>query len=224
MATEVKISELAKTLFAEYSAGVIWADVDNTKYSPELWSEIDELTAKIRANYTVASIKQLSAIHATRNAYKIAGKDPNRYRPSAEALMRRLINGNDLYKISTLVDLINLVSLKTGYSIGGFDNDKIVGVPTLGVGEKDEQFEGIGRGILNIEGLPVYRDEMGGIGTPTSDEIRTSISDSTKRIFVIINAYSGIEGLQEAINFTESLLKKYANAKDVESAIFTANP
>ncbi len=178
MATEVKISELAKTLFVEYSAGVIWADVDNTKYSPELWREIDELTAKIRTNYTVASIKQLYAIHATRNAYKIAGKDPNRYRPSAEALMRRLINGNDLYKISTLVDLINLVSLKTGYSIGGFDNDKIVGVPTLGVGEKDEQFEGIGRGILNIEGLPVYRDEMGGIGTPTSDEIRTSINES----------------------------------------------
>lgn len=224
MATEVQISELARTLFVEYSAGVVWADVENTQYCSELWREIDELTAKIRTNYTVADIKQLPTIHATRNAYKIAGKDPNRYRPSAEALMRRLINGNDLYKISTLVDLINLVSLKTGYSIGGFDNDKIVGVPALGVGEKDEQFEGIGRGLLNIEGLPVYRDEMGGIGTPTSDEVRTSITSTTKRIFVIINAYSGVEGLQDAIDFTVSLLKKYANAQEVKSAIFTANP
>ncbi len=221
MATEVKISELARSLFTEYCAGVICADVENSPYNSELWSEIDELTAKIRTRYTVADVKQIPTIQATRNAYKIAGKDPNRYRPSAEALMRRLINGNDLYKISTLVDLINLVSLETGYSIGGFDNDKIVGCPTLGVGEKDEQFEGIGRGLLNIEGLPVYRDEMGGIGTPTSDEVRTSISIATKRIFVIINAYSGIEGLQEAIDFTERLLKKYANAHEVKSAIFT---
>ncbi|MBO5719913.1 MAG: hypothetical protein J6R61_00035, partial [Bacteroidales bacterium] len=122
-----------------------------------------------------------------------------------------------------LVDLINLVSLKTGYSIGGFDRDKIVGIPTLGVGCQDEKFEGIGRGVLNIEGLPLYRDEIGGIGTPTSDEIRTSISDDTKNILIIINGYSGLEGLQETIDFTIELLKKYADAEELQSAIYKAD-
>ena len=172
-----------------------------------------------RTTYTVSDIKLLPTIQATRNAYKIAGKDPNRYRPSAEALMRRLINGNDLYKISTLVDLINLVSLKTGYSIGGFDRDKIEGTPILGVGVENEKFEGIGRGLLNIAGLPVYRDDKGGIGTPTSDEVRTSISLNTKNILIIINGYSGKEGLNEAVDYTISLLKIFAKAIDVSYQI-----
>ncbi len=216
----VQISDLAKTLFKEYCAGVITASVKNSAYNSELWQEIEEYTLQLRTKYSVADIKQIPTILATRNAYKIAGKDPNRYRPSAEALMRRLINGNDLYKISTLVDLINLVSLKTGYSIGGFDKDKIVGTPMLGVGEENEKFEGIGRGPLNIAGLPVYRDEIGGIGTPTSDEVRTSITSDTKKIFIIINGYSGIEGLQETIDNTTELLKKYAEATCVTSAIY----
>ena len=72
------------------------------------------------------------------------------------------------------MDLINLVSLKTRYSIGGFDADKVEGDVMLGVGKADEKFEAIGRGMLNIEGLPVYRDDIGAIGTPTSDEERTS--------------------------------------------------
>ena len=210
-------------LFKGYCAGVITASVKNSAFDEVLWREIDILAEEIREKYSVADIKLLPTIHATRNAYKIAGKDPNRYRPSAEALMRRLINGNELYKISTLVDLINLVSLKTGYSIGGFDRDKIVGTPTLGVGEEDEKFEGIGRGLLNISGLPVYRDAVGGIGTPTSDEVRTSISPDTKNIFIIINGYSGINGLQEAIDFTVELLKKYAEATAVTSAIYSSN-
>ena len=104
-------------------------------------------------------IKLQPAIAATREAYKRCGKDPGRYRPSAEALRRRLMRGIPLYQIDTLVDLINLVSLRTGYSIGGFDADKIQGKTLeLGIGKSGEPFEGIGRGILNIEGLPVYRD------------------------------------------------------------------
>lgn len=91
-------------------------------------------------------------------------QDPGRYRPSAEALRRRLMRGIPLYQIDTLVDLINLVSLRTGHSIGGFDADKIQGNHLeLGIGKAEEPFEGIGRGILNIEGLPVYRDSFGGI-------------------------------------------------------------
>lgn len=219
MAKEVLISDCAKSIFTDYCAGVISASVQNSSYNADLWKDIDDIIKNYISNYSLSDIKSIPTIYATRRAYKIAGKDPNRYRPSAESLMRRVVNGNELYKISTLVDLINLVSLKTGYSIGGFDNDKIVGIPTLGIGEKDEKFEGIGRGLLNIESLPVYRDEIGGIGTPTSDEVRTSISEETQNIFVIINGYSGVEGLQETIDYTVTLLKKYANATNIHTSI-----
>ena len=112
--------------------------------------------------------------------------------------------------------MINLVSIRTGYSIGGFDEDKIVGDVTLTVGTADDVFEGIGRGLLNIEGLPVYKDSVGGIGTPTSDNERTKLSQETTRLFMIINGYSGKVGLQEAIDYSVQLLDKYANATGVE--------
>lgn len=161
---------------------------------------------------TIEDIKRVPAIEATRRAYKHSGKDPNRYRPSAEALIRRILKGEELYRISVLVDLINLVSLRTGFSIGGFDAGKICGDVTLGIGRHEEKFEAIGRGMLNIGNLPLLRDEKGGIGTPTSDEVRTMLTLGTTWILIVINGYSGETGLDDAAVMTCTLLERYASA------------
>ena len=163
------------------------------------------------------------AIQATRQAYKRLGKDPNRYRPSSEALRRRILRGLPLYKVDTLVDLINLVSIRSGYSIGGFDADKIAGGSlVLGVGREGEIYHGIGRGELNIAGLPVYRDAVGGVGTPTSDEERTKIGLDTTHLLMIINGYSGLEGLEAAGKYAVGLLSKYVSAINMEAELVTA--
>ena len=121
-------------------------------------------------------------------------------------------------------DLINLVSVRSGYSIGAFDADRIEGdTLILGVGKEGEIFRGIGRGVLNIEGLPVYRDDKGGIGTPTSDEERTKITLDTKNLFVIINAYGEEMPLDETIAFTTGLLRQYASAENIRTDIVSAD-
>ena len=201
-----------------YCVAAIYAAVQNTPSSEGLWQEIADFTRRLRADATPDSIKQQPAIQATREAYRSLGKDPSRYRPSAEALRRRLLRGLELYRIDTLVDLINLVSLRTGYSIGGFDADKIQGdTLTLGVGRAGEAFEGIGRGPLNIEGLPVWRDLAGGIGTPTSDHERTKMDVNTRHILALINGYDdNAASLHAAANMTCGLLETYAAAKDCE--------
>ena len=198
----------------EYRGAAVYAEVVNSPFCEGLWQEIDAFTQELRARDTADSIKQQPAIAATREAYRRLGKDPSRYRPSAEALRRRLLRGLELYRIDTLVDLINLVSLRTGYSIGGFDADKIQGTDLcLGVGQAGEPFEGIGRGVLNIEGLPVWRDAQGGIGTPTSDHERTKMDVGTRHILAIINGYDGDERrLREAAEMTQELLRKYAES------------
>ncbi len=212
----ITVSEEIKNRCPEYRGAAVYAEVNNTPFSEGLWQEIDAFTTELRATETTESIKQQPIIAATREAYKRCGKDPSRYRPSAEALRRRLMRGLELYRIDTLVDLINLVSLRTGHSIGGFDADKIQGEQLeLGIGKADEPFEGIGRGPLNIEGLPVYRDALGGIGTPTSDHERTKMDVQTRHILAIINGYNGEEGLQEAAEMTQDLLRKYAGAAEV---------
>lgn len=207
------LSSEIKQRCPEYRGAAVSAEVTNTAYSEGLWEEINAFTQELRTHDTTDSIKLQPVISATREAYKRCGKDPSRYRPSAEALRRRLLRGLELYQIDTLVDLINLVSLRTGHSIGGFDADKIQGESLeLGIGRADEPFEGIGRGVLNIEGLPVYRDQVGGIGTPTSDHERTKMDLGTRHILAVINGYNGSEGLKEAAEMTLELLKKYASA------------
>jgi DNA/RNA-binding domain of Phe-tRNA-synthetase-like protein len=109
--------------------------------------------------------------------------------------------------------------MHSGYSIGGFDADRIDGDMTLGVGTADDIFHGIGRGLLNIEGMPVYRDNVGGVGTPTSDEERTKITMETTRLLITINAYGSEMPLEECVEWTIELLKKYAQATEIESYI-----
>ena len=203
--------------------GIIGAQVTNTETAPRLWEQIAAQASRIAAAYKIDEINKRPAIQATRNAYLSFVKDPNLYRVSSEALCWRIIRGLGIYRIDTLVDLINLVSVRSGYSIGAFDADRIEGdTLVLGVGKEGEIFRGIGRGVLNIEGLPVYRDDKGGIGTPTSDEERTKITLDTKNLFVIINAYGEEIPLDETIAFTTELLRKYASAENIRTDIVSA--
>ena len=195
---------------------VITCEVRNSATSPAFWSEMEAEVKRFSATYSLEEINKRPEIAATRKIYKTLGKDPNRYRPSAEALCRRIVRYIPIYKVSMLVDIINLVSIRSGYSIGGFDLDKIQGDIQLGVGTKEDVFEAIGRGLLNVEGLPLYRDSIGGIGTPTSDNERTKISMGTKKLLIVINGYSGIGRLQEAVDYAIQLLKKYAGLQKYE--------
>lgn len=211
---KIIVSQEIEQVCPGFIGAAVEAQVMNTPYCEELWKEIHALGEEYRSTLTTESIKQLSAIEATRRVYKVCGKDPSRYRPAAEALMRRMLQGKELYQIDTLVDLINLASIRFGYSIGGFDADKFHGdTLTLGVGKKDEPYEGIGRGQINIEGLPVYRDATGGVGTPTSDHERTKIDIHTTHLLTLINGYDGNEE-QVTANalFIQSLLRKYCNS------------
>ena len=210
---QITVSDEIKECCPDFKGAAIYAKVKNTTFSEGLWQEINAFNVELQSSSQIADIKKQPVIIATREAYKKCGKDPSRYRPSAEALRRRLLRGIPLYQIDTLVDLINLVSLRTGFSIGGFDADQISGTSIeLGIGKPGEAFEGIGRGELNIEGLPIYRDTVGGIGTPTSDHERTKMTINTTHILALVNGYGGVDGLTDAANMIQKLLMKYAAA------------
>ena len=211
---KIIVSDEIENVCPRFVGACVEAKVKNSKYSSELWDEMNALGEKYRSNQTPETIKDISGISATRKVYRACGKDPSRYRPAAEALIRRQLQGKTLYQIDTLVDLINLASMAFGYSIGGFDADKFVGDKLiLGIGKEGEPYEGIGRGMINIAGLPVYRDSLGGVGTPTSDNERTKIDINTTNLLVLINGYDGNEANVRAnATYIQELLKKYCNS------------
>jgi DNA/RNA-binding domain of Phe-tRNA-synthetase-like protein len=210
----IKVSNEISAVCPSFVGACVDAEVHNSPYCEALWQEIASYEEKFRAELTFDTLKELPSIAATRAIYKKCGKDPSRYRPASEQLIRRMLQGKDLYQIDTLVDLINLASIVYGYSIGGFDASKFVGdTLTLGIGREGEPYEGIGRGMLNIDGLPVYRDEQGGVGTPTSDNERTKITLGTTHLIVLINGYDGNEQrVTENAEFIRRLLKKFADS------------
>ena len=211
---KVIVSEEIERICPEFVGACVEAEVVNSPYCEALWKEIEALGDKFRQELTTESLKELTSIAATRSVYKACGKDPSRYRPASEALIRRMLQGKELYQRDTLVDLVNLASVAYGYSIGGFDADKFVGdTLTLGIGREGEPYEGIGRGMINIEGLPVYRDAEGGVGTPTSDNERTKMTLQTTHLVVLINGYDGREQrVCENAEYIQALLRKYAQS------------
>lgn len=219
---EIIVEDKIETVCPSFVGACVEADVENSAYSEELWKLIDEQCEKFRQTLTTDTVKDISAIAATRRVYKACGKDPSRYRPSSEALIRRVLQGKQLYQIDTLVDLINLASITYGYSIGGFDAGKFCGdTLSLGVGREGEPYEGIGRGMLNIAGLPVYRDAIGGVGTPTSDNERTKMGFATRQLVALVNGYDGNE---ETVRATAQLIirlvERFCNGRNARYFIY----
>ena len=219
---KVIVSEEIASVCPEFVGAAVEAKVKNTPYSEELWNEIHQLEDKFRESLTTESLKDMPSIAATRRVYKACGKDPSRYRPASEQLIRRMLQGKELYQIDTLVDLVNLASIAFGYSIGGFDVDKFVGdTLTLGVGREGEPYEGIGRGPLNIAGLPVYRDAKGGVGTPTSDNERTKMTMGTTHLVVLVNGYDGNrERVMENAQYLKQLIERFASGTDCAITLY----
>ena len=218
---QVEIDPRILEVCPQVRIGLVSATVVNEPTCDALWAEIEAAAEDVKQRFALLAINERPAIAGTRRLYRALGKDPSRYRVSSEALCRRIIRGLGIYRLTTLIDVVNLVSIKSGYAISGLDRDMIAGNKlTMSVGTADDSYNGIGRGVLNIEGMPVYRDAAGPIATPTSDEERTKFTDETTNVQININAFVPEMPLEEAVEWMAELLKKYAHATDVETQIY----
>ena len=215
----ISISAGIKDIFPAICIGYLSGTVVNGENHPDVWNLIQEHSKKIIVTLDLESIRQVEGIRVGKMAYRQLGKDPNRYRLSAEALMRRLVKGQELYRINTVVDILNLVSLQSGMTIGGFDLALIRGDIELGIGKPDDEFEAINRGMMNVSQLPVYRDEAGVIGSPTSDCMRTRILTGTRSILMLITGFYGPDLVQPVLNQLQHLYLRYSAMKDSHSGI-----
>lgn len=212
---EISISTKLRSLCPNLRLGCIEADVNVYKSSGELLAELNDRILQIGQSLSIESISKIPAIETSRKAYKACGKDPARYRLSAEALLRRIVLGKGLYHINNVVDQLNLVSITTGFSIGGYDAEQIKGDIVLGIGDRNEQYFGIGRGELNIENIPVFRDNLGAFGTPTSDSPRTGVSSRTSRFLMVLIDFGGSNKLDQAKELSNRLLIEYCSATNL---------
>jgi DNA/RNA-binding domain of Phe-tRNA-synthetase-like protein len=160
------------------------------------------------------SVLESPKILATRAGYKALGKDPARYRGSAEALLRRIIAGKGFPQINSVVDVINLVSVESRLPVGLYDLAKVKGDIVFRAGRAGETYKGIGKYDLNLEGLPIFCDELGPHGSPTSDSERTMVTNATQQVGAIVISFGGAEGLEASCQRMAALLQKHAAGHD----------
>ncbi len=201
--------------------GLVTASVVTGESPAGLLEEMKARESEILKLPEPRAILESSKILATRSGYKALGKDPARYRGSAEALLRRIITGKSFPQINNVVDIINLVSVESRLPIGLYDLDHVQGDIIFRVGRAAESYKGIGKYDLNLEGLPVFCDESGPHGSPTSDSERTMVTSATKRILAILVSFGGSEGLETSCQRMTALLQQFAGAHDLVTEMVT---
>ncbi len=200
----------------EFNIVALLMDVEVKETTDDIKELIKQYQESTKEEYSsLEDVLNIPLIKKARDSYKKLGKDPSRYRLACESLLRRIVKGNDLYIINNLVDIGNLLSIDFKRSTAVLDYDKIKGDIKIRRGLASDVYEGIGRGIINIENIPVYVDDVSPFGSTTSDTMRTSVSMDTKKMLLFIVCFD--EGNHEyETNKAIELYQKYANAKNIE--------
>ncbi len=189
----------------------------------ELACEMDAACERLRRGLTVEQVAELDSIGAVRVMFRVWGVDPSRYRPSAEALLRRVVQGKGLYRVSNVVDISNLGSIETGWPYGIYNSAAIESPVSFRLGLAGQKYEGIGKHTWHLEGRPVLVDRQGPFGSPVSDSVRTMITEATSAVLTVIYApgSSAAAALQQAIEQHGRRLEQFAGAKIRATAIVT---
>jgi DNA/RNA-binding domain of Phe-tRNA-synthetase-like protein len=217
----VKIDSALKKKCPRTALGCITAKVEAGASPAALTAELKTREAEIQKLPFPRGVLGSPQVEATRAAYKALGKDPARYRGSAEALLRRVVGGKGLPEINAVVDVINLVSVESRLPVGLYDLGHVVGEIVFRAGKSGETYKGIGKYDLNLEGLPLFADTVGPHGSATSDSERTMVTAATKEVLAVIVSFGGAENLERWTQRLGALLQQYAAGTEIQTSIVT---
>lgn len=206
-----KVDPKVKLFSLQYDASV-------TQVPASFLEQERAMVAKIAAKYQVADIKDIQAVADTRRFYKLLGASPSRYRNAAEAMLRRVVQGKDLYRINNIIDIQNMISISSGISIGSYDLTKLQGKIVYQRAEA-AHYQGIGKTSVNLTSLPCLYDDAGPFGNPTSDSQRAMITDQSQHILTVFYTFSDEPTSEAAVADFLDQLSQYTDAKNIKTAI-----
>jgi DNA/RNA-binding domain of Phe-tRNA-synthetase-like protein len=154
------------------------------------------------------NVTDLPGIQEWRKIFKQTGKDPNRYRHSAEALYRRIQKQNYLVSTQSAIDVNNFFSLQYQVPIGIYDMEKLKGSVTIRIGEENEEYIGLNGRINSLKNLIISADDLGPFGSPYVDSDRSPVTESTKNALQIIYLQPSTD-FENAQKLTESLMNMF---------------
>lgn len=215
----ITIDPQLKKVWQQAALGCVQCRVVVQPSSRQLLEAIDVVCRRLMDSMSIEQIKTREHIAQTRACCKALGKDVKRYRNSAEALNRRVLQGKGLYQINNVVEVNNLLSLDTGYSLGSYDLEKLEGDIVWKPAGEGVHYQGIGKEAVNIEFLPVLSDRQGFFGNPNSDSTRAMITPQTTQLLMCVFGFGGAQSLQPMLGQMCDALQTYCEATELETAV-----
>ncbi len=202
--------------------GTIEADAVRVEPADQgLTQLMDEVCERKRREFTLESLADSKPVRDVRAMFREWGMDPSKYRPSSEALLRRVVQGKGLYRVSNVVDVGNLGSIEAGWPFGCYDRSRIQQPIEFRHGAAAESYEGIGKQTWHLQGRPLLADSQGPFGSPISDSTRSMITESAKDILIVLYVPAGAvdASLEVAIKRVIERLTLFAGASLTRSGI-----
>ena len=209
-----------KQIWPTVRVGCLQYKVKVEKKNEEMWKYLKkDIFKKVKDEIFDYGVNEIPNIKESRAAYKAFVKDPSRYRVSSEALIRRIGQGKGLYEVNTVVDVNNLISIESGFSVGSYDTSNIEDELVFRVGKEGETYKGIGKEEIRIDCLPVLADTKGAIGSSTSDSERAMITENAEEVLTLIYSFSQNQDLEHALENGKKYLEQYVGAEEIQSWI-----
>jgi DNA/RNA-binding domain of Phe-tRNA-synthetase-like protein len=210
----------------EVKLGTVEADgVHVAPGNQELPQLLAEVCERKRRDSTLESLAEEKSVRDVRAMFRAWGMDPSKYRPSSEALLRRVVQGKGLYRVSNVVDIGNLGSIETGWPFGCYDRSQIRPPIEFRHGASGEKYEGIGKQTWHLQGRPLLADPLGPFGSPISDSTRSMITETAHDILVVLYVPAGVldTSIETAMKRLGKRLTFFAGASATRSGICRAS-
>jgi DNA/RNA-binding domain of Phe-tRNA-synthetase-like protein len=151
---------------------------------------------RCRSDRRLDTLAAEPVVAAVRRLFREAGTDPTRYRPSSEALIRRLLKGEELPAIHPLVDLNNALSVTLAVPCCVMATGTVDPPLVLRSGEPGERMASL-RGDFDLGGKPLLADAAGPFGTPITDSERVKVGAGTSAGWMVAYLPAGEVGAAE---------------------------
>lgn len=216
---DITIDAALRRCWPEVRLGALTFSVEVGAEAPGLAGRMETCLPSLRARMEETPFAAWPNLEESRAAFRACGKDPGRYRVSSEALLRRVRQGKELYRINSVVDVNNYLSLRSGFSLGSYDRDRLEEPLVLRCGRDGESYEGIGKGSVNLAGLPLLADVRGPVGSPCSDSPRAMITEATRRCLCLIYGFSSREALEACLAEAVEAFASLSGATEIRSRV-----
>ncbi len=220
MKYDVKIDPFLYSVYPEIRLGLLRFRAAVREPDGRFWEHMEgAVLPRVRSGIEGKEWSRIPGIRGSRAAYRAFGRNPGKYRVSSEALIRRVRRGDALYRINSVVDVNNLISVVSGLSAGSYDLARIRGPVTLRKAEQGEGYTGIGKDFLDMENMLVLADEEGIFGSSMSDSRRAMVTETSEDILTVIYCFEKEIDLPALLEEGRRAFADYASAEDIESWI-----